>query len=144
MVDFVVAFARFQVLLPAFPAGNGGGYLGGNPVTRVAVFIDYENSRFGAREVFGDPRRDPYTFGHVAAEAGLLKQLGEQVDPTRELTAVYRLPREAGPKERSAGTSRVRKTVRLVGASSARKGQKPPTALPTDGMVNGPADSVAG
>ena len=29
MVDYVVAFARFQVLLPAFPvfAGNGGGYL---------------------------------------------------------------------------------------------------------------------
>ena len=23
-------------------------------MTRVAVFIDYENSRFGAREVFGD------------------------------------------------------------------------------------------
>ena len=60
-------------------------------MTRVAVFIDYENSRFGAREVFGDPRRDPYTFGHVELQklALMLKQLGEKVDPTRELTAVY-------------------------------------------------------
>ena len=48
-------------------------------MTRVAVFIDYENSRFGAREVFGDPRRDPYTFGHVEPQklALVLKQLGE-------------------------------------------------------------------
>ena len=60
-------------------------------MTSVAVFIDYENTRFGAREVFGDPRRDPYTFGHVKPLrlAVLLKQLGEKVDPARELTAVY-------------------------------------------------------
>lgn len=59
--------------------------------TSVAVFIDYENTRFGAREVFGDPQRDPYTFGHVKPLrlALLLKQLGEKVDPARELTAVY-------------------------------------------------------
>ena len=31
---------------------RGISIFGGNPVTRVAVFIDYENSRFGAREVF--------------------------------------------------------------------------------------------
>ena len=60
-------------------------------MTSVAVFIDYENTRFGAREVFGDPQRDPYTFGHVKPLrlALLLKQLGEKVDPARELTAVY-------------------------------------------------------
>ena len=27
------------------------------PLTRVAVFVDYENARYGAREVFGDPHR---------------------------------------------------------------------------------------
>ena len=50
-------------------------------MTRVAVFIDYENSRFGAREVFGDPRRDPYTFGHVKPQklALMLKQLSLRV-----------------------------------------------------------------
>ena len=34
-------------------------------MTSVSVFIDYENTRFGAREVFGDPQRDPYTFARV-------------------------------------------------------------------------------
>ena len=29
--------------------------LGGESVTSVSVFIDYENTRFGAHEVFGDP-----------------------------------------------------------------------------------------
>ena len=69
-------------------------------MTRVAVFIDYENSRFGAREVFGDPRRDPYTFGHVEPQklALMQKQLGEKVDPTRELTAVYVYRGKPGPK----------------------------------------------
>ena len=59
-------------------------------MTSVSVFIDYENTRFGAREIFGDPQRDPYTFGHVRPlRLGLLlKQLGEKVDPARELTAV--------------------------------------------------------
>ena len=64
------------------------------------MFIDYENSRFGAREVFGDPRRDPYTFGHVEPQklALMLKQLGEKVDPTRELTAVFVYRGKPGPK----------------------------------------------
>ena len=59
-------------------------------MTSVSVFIDYENTRFGAREVFGDPQRDPYTFGHVRPlRLGLmLKQLGETVDAARDLTAV--------------------------------------------------------
>ena len=72
-------------------------------MTRVAVFIDYENSRFGAREVFGDPRRDPYTFGHVEPQklALMLKQLGEKVDPTRELTAVYVASRWRRPLRRN-------------------------------------------
>ena len=74
--------------------------LGGNSVTSVAVFIDYENTRFGAREVFGDPQRDPYTFGHVKPLrlSLLLKQLGEKIDPARELTAVYVYRGRPGPK----------------------------------------------
>ena len=79
-------------------------------MTSVAVFIDYENTRFGAREVFGDPRRDPYTFGHVKPLrlALLLKQLGEEVDPARELTAVYvyrgRPGSKSGPQTQAAST----------------------------------------
>ena len=54
-------------------------------MTSVSVFIDYENTRFGAREVFGDPQRDPYTFGHVRPlRLGvLLKLLGGEVPSPR-------------------------------------------------------------
>ena len=34
-------------------------------VTRVAVFIDYQNVYHCARQAFGDPDNDPPTFGHV-------------------------------------------------------------------------------
>ena len=67
------------------------------------MFIDYENIRFAAREVFGDPQRDPYTFGHVnPLRLGLmLKQLGEKVDSGRELAAVRIYRGRAGPKSGS-------------------------------------------
>ena len=69
-------------------------------MTRVSAFIDYENIRFAAREVFGDPRRDPYTFGHVnpLRFGSMLRQLGEKVDPARALTAVKVYRGRAGPK----------------------------------------------
>ena len=72
-------------------------------MTRVAVFIDYENTRFGAREVFGDPQRDSHTFGHVKPLrlALLLKHLGKPVDPDRELAAVYVYRGRPGPKSGS-------------------------------------------
>ena len=59
-------------------------------MTRVAVFIDYQNVYHGAREVFGSPSTDPPTMGHVNPfRLGLLlAQLGEAVDASRELTAV--------------------------------------------------------
>ena len=80
-------------------------------MTSVSVFIDYENTRFGAREVFGDPQRDPYTFGHMRPlRLGLLlKQLGEKVDPARELTAVNVYRGRPGPKsgpQAQAGSAR--------------------------------------
>ena len=63
-------------------------------MTRVAVFIDYQNVYHCAREAFGDPQSDPPTFGHVRPHrlGLLLKQLGETVDPDRELleVTVYR------------------------------------------------------
>ena len=80
-------------------------------MTSVSVFIDYENTRFGAREIFGDPQRHPYTFGHVRPlRLGLLlKQLGEKVDPARELTAVNVYRGRPGPKsgpQAQAGSAR--------------------------------------
>ena len=69
-------------------------------MTRVSVFIDYENVRFAAREVFGDPRRDPYTFGHVKplGLALMLTELGNKVDSARELTEVKVYRGRAGSK----------------------------------------------
>ena len=59
-------------------------------MTRVAVFIDYQNVYHCAREAFGDPMTDPPTYGHVRPQrlGLLLKQLGEDVDPDRDLCAV--------------------------------------------------------
>ncbi|MCY4101812.1 MAG: hypothetical protein OXG55_00890 [bacterium] len=59
-------------------------------MTRIAVFLDYQNAYHGAREVFGDPSTDPPTMGHVnPLRLGLLlTQLGAEGDPNRELTAV--------------------------------------------------------
>lgn len=59
-------------------------------MTRVAVFIDYQNAYMRAREVFVDPKVDPFTFGQVyPRRLGLqLKLKGEEVDPTRTLEEV--------------------------------------------------------
>ncbi len=59
-------------------------------MTRVSVFIDYQNVYHCAREAFGDPQTDPPIFGHVRPHrlGLLLKQPGEKVDPARDLIAV--------------------------------------------------------
>ena len=69
-------------------------------MARVAVFIDYQNLYHGAREAFGDPKRDPPTLGHVRPHrlGLLLKQLGEDVDPGRELCAITVYRGQPGPK----------------------------------------------
>lgn len=64
------------------------------PVSRVAVFVDYQNMYHGARRAFGDPTVDAPSFGQLdpAALARLLTDLGRAVDPGRVLvaTSVYR------------------------------------------------------
>jgi len=59
-------------------------------MTRVAVFIDYQNSYHCAREAFGDPRMDPPQTGHVypLRLGRLLVDLGKPVDSKRVLTEV--------------------------------------------------------
>ena len=59
-------------------------------MTRVAVFIDYQNLYHGAREAFGDPLSDPSTMGQVMPQrlGLLLTRLGEAVDLDRKLTEV--------------------------------------------------------
>ena len=63
-------------------------------MTRVAVFIDYQNMYHGARRAFGDSDSDSPIVGHIhpAALARLLVRMGRVVDPARVLCAasVYR------------------------------------------------------
>ena len=63
-------------------------------MSRVAVFVDYQNMYHGARRAFGDPAADAPTFGHLdpVVLARLLTDLGRAVDPGRVLvaTGVYR------------------------------------------------------
>ena len=63
-------------------------------MTRVAVFVDYQNMYHGARRTFADARSGSPSFGHIdpAALAQLLVGLGQVVDPERMLwaTSVYR------------------------------------------------------
>ena len=58
-------------------------------LTRVKVFVDYQNLYHSARRSFCDPEAHPIV-GHVRPlRLGiLLKQLGEPGDPARELTKV--------------------------------------------------------
>ena len=90
-------------------------------MTRVAVFIDYQNVYHCAREAFGAPQHDPPTFGHVRPQrlALLLKQLGEEVDPRRELcaVAVYR----GQPPSQVGLTSRFRHPLEAPVQSDSRR-----------------------
>ena len=59
----------------------------GAAVARVAVFVDYQNCYYTAREVFGNPAFDSPTFGQIyPLRFGLL--LKNLVDPAGELVAV--------------------------------------------------------
>ena len=57
--------------------------------TRVAVFLDYQNSWHRTRELFGSPAAPP-TMGHVHPDrlGALLCRLGQRVDPDRQLSEV--------------------------------------------------------
>jgi uncharacterized LabA/DUF88 family protein len=69
-------------------------------VARVVVFVDYQNLYHGARNAFGDPGTDHPTFGHVLpTRLGLLlKQLGQDQYPDRQLTGVRVYRGEPGPQ----------------------------------------------
>ncbi|MHB1527729.1 MAG: NYN domain-containing protein [Candidatus Dormibacteria bacterium] len=82
-------------------------------MSRVVVFIDYQNLYHGAREAFGSPGTDRPTFGHVRPlRLGLLlTQLGDEVDPSRELTQVRVYRGEPGPQSLPALQSAFQRQV---------------------------------
>lgn len=106
------------LILPAFrqapgPSWNGGVYLfvGAGTLTRVAVFIDYQNVYNGARDAFGW-RSAHFTLGQVLPRrlGVLLTDRGRVVEPARDLekVMVFRgepLPNTAASARRPASVS---------------------------------------
>ena len=127
-------FCGFTMLLAFFPAPPGpspgvwrvyrsGGCVPSQrqaprrtySVTRVAVFLDYQNLYHGARRTFGDQRHDPPSFGHVdpGTLARLLVGLGHVVDPGRVLRATNVYRGEPGDKShRKLRSASARQTSR--------------------------------
>ncbi|MDE0268976.1 MAG: NYN domain-containing protein [Acidimicrobiaceae bacterium] len=80
-------------------------------MTRVAVFIDYQNMYHGARRAFADLKVLSPIFGHVhpVALGRLLTGLGRSADPNRKLvaTTVYRSqPGRRSPRKLAVTTAR--------------------------------------
>lgn len=77
-----------------------GFYLFGGFLTRVLLFVDYQNAYNLAREAFGDKVNDPPAVGNIYPQRlGLLvRDLGAKVDPERALEGVRIYRGEPGAK----------------------------------------------
>lgn len=94
------------------------GFNFGALVTRVAVFVDYQNCYYAAREVFGNPQLDPPTFGHIyPLRFGL--QLKGLASPSGQLVEVSLYLGEPGPK---SGATRQRVFARQTQAWKQQSG----------------------
>lgn len=90
-------------------------------MTRVAVFIDYQNTYMRAREVFGDPKVDPFTFGQVyPRRLGVqLTMKGESVDPTRRLEEVRVYRGEPDDRQSAVAQAACQRQVRYWEAQAS-------------------------
>jgi hypothetical protein len=82
-------------------------------LTRVAVFVDYQNVYMGARETFGHGRLPSYTFGQVdpLRLGALLTHRGRTIDADRELEAVRIFRGEPSPERNPVGHRACRRQV---------------------------------
>lgn len=89
-------------------------------MTRIKVFVDYQNTYMRAREAFGDPKADPFTFGQVLPRrlGLLLRQRGESVDPARELAEVRVYRGEPDAKRSPVGQAACQRQVRFWDAQA--------------------------
>lgn len=81
-------------------------------MTRVAVFVDYQNVYMRARECFGD-RYDPAPVGQILPlrTGVLLAGRGRSVDPDRQLTAVHAFRGEPSPRHSPIGQAATQRQV---------------------------------
>lgn len=89
-------------------------------MTRVAVFIDYQNTYRGAREVMGWTEED-YTVGQVYPRrlAVLLTARGRHIDPHRELKYVKVFRGEPSARHDRLGQAASQRQIRFWGAQAA-------------------------
>lgn len=87
-------------------------------MTRVKVFIDYQNTYMLAREAFGEPRTDAFTFGQVFPRrlGVMLRMRGDLVDPDRELTEVRVYRGEPSAEHSAVGQAACQRQVRFWSA----------------------------
>lgn len=109
---------RYEPILPAFrdaSAERNGGVLLflGNTVTRVAVFIDYQNVYMRARELFGS-QHGHFVDGQIYPRrlGILLTQRGRDNDSDRELEVVKVFRGEPSAKHSSVGQAACQRQVR--------------------------------
>lgn len=90
-------------------------------MTRVKVFVDYQNTYMRAREGFGDPHRDPFTFGQIFPRrlGVLLSVKGEAVDPARQLEEVRVYRGEPDAKHSRVGQAACQRQIRFWDAQAA-------------------------
>ncbi len=83
-------------------------------MTRVKMFIDYQNTYMGARESFGEPHGDPFTFGQVYPRrlGILLRTKGEAVDAARELQEVRVYRGEPDARHSRSGQAACQRQIR--------------------------------
>ena len=81
-------------------------------MTRVAVFVDYQNVYMQARQCFGG-RSDSAPAGQILPlrTGVLLTERGRSVDPARELTAVHMFRGEPSPKHSRVGQAAAQRQV---------------------------------
>lgn len=92
---------------------------GGAKLTRVAVFIDYQNVYAGARDAFGW-RQDHFTLGQVLPRrlGLLLTDRGREVDPDRQLEKVMVFRGEPSAVRSRVGQAACQRQVRFWAAQA--------------------------
>lgn len=109
-------------------------------MTRLKVFVDYQNTYMRAREAFGDPDLVPYTFGQILPRrlGVLLRTKGHNIDPDREVVEVRVYRGEPDAKHSRVGQAACQRQVRFWEAQACvqpitRPLQYRPTAWNTSG-----------
>jgi uncharacterized LabA/DUF88 family protein len=90
-------------------------------MTRLKVFVDYQNTYMRARATFGDSGPNPYTFGQIFPRrlGVLLRMKGAVLDPTRDLSEVRVYRGEPDARHSPTGQAACQRQLRFWAAQAA-------------------------